>query len=82
MVALSEISPSAALIPPGAHPRILIVSDEIPPEAAGLSQLLARSEWRFVISSMAEATEKIEQQGPAAPLLLPPRPTSMGIRKI
>ncbi len=53
-------------------PRILVVTDRMPPEAAGLSHLLARSDWRFVFARMHEAVEKIAEEDLAAAILLTP----------
>ncbi len=57
---------------PPAPPRILVVSDHMPPEAAGLSHLLARAEWRFIVANMQQAPEKIAEQDFAAAILLTP----------
>ena len=54
-------------------PRILIVADgdpPPPPQAASLSHLLARPDYRFTIASMLDAPEKIEQQELSAAVLL------------
>ena len=56
----------------GSSPRILLVADQMPTEASGLSTLLARSDWRFIISNMHSALEKIGQQELAAALILAP----------
>jgi serine phosphatase RsbU (regulator of sigma subunit) len=53
-------------------PRILVVTDRMPPEAIGLSPLLARSEYRFVFTPMSGAADAIEEQDLAAAILLTP----------
>jgi sigma-B regulation protein RsbU (phosphoserine phosphatase) len=58
---------------PPSLPRILVVADQEPPpppEAAGLSHLLASSDYRFIIASMDEAPERIAATDPAAAILL------------
>jgi serine phosphatase RsbU (regulator of sigma subunit) len=57
---------------PPAPPRILVVSDAMPAEAASLSHLLSRSEWKFVLSSMEHAPAAIREQDVAAAILLTP----------
>jgi serine phosphatase RsbU (regulator of sigma subunit) len=59
-------------LPPAPLPRILVVSDHIPPEAAGLSDLLGRAEWRFMFATMAQAAEKIAASDLAAAILITP----------
>jgi sigma-B regulation protein RsbU (phosphoserine phosphatase) len=55
-----------------ATPKILIVADQLPTDAAGLSHLLGRAEWRFIIATMQSAPEEIAQQDIAAAILLTP----------
>ena len=65
-------------------PRILVVADHEPPppaEAAGLSHLLASSEYRFIIASMQNAPEKIAQDDFAAAIVLSPPPYFNGHQK-
>jgi serine phosphatase RsbU (regulator of sigma subunit) len=53
-------------------PRILVVTDRMPPEAAGLSPLLARADYRFVFTSMKNAKDAIDEQDLSAAILLTP----------
>lgn len=59
-------------LPPAPLPRILVVSDHLPSDATGLSELLGRAEWRFLFSTMAQACEKIAENDLAAAILLAP----------
>jgi serine phosphatase RsbU (regulator of sigma subunit) len=55
-----------------ATPKILVVADQLPADAAGLSHLLGRSEWRFIVSTMQNAPQEIAQQEIAAAIVLSP----------
>lgn len=61
--------------------RILLVADQMPTGTCGLAALLARSEWRFIISSMQAAADKIGQQDLAAAIVLAPRTYFNGHQK-
>ncbi len=69
---------------PPSLPRILVIADQDPPppqEAHNLSHLLASSHYRFIISSMEEAPEKIAEHEPAAAILLTPHTYFNGHQK-
>ncbi len=55
-----------------APPKILVVANQLPPDAGGLQHLLGRTEWRFVVASMHEAPAQIAQQEFAAAILMAP----------
>src|SRR5277367_677386 len=65
-----------------APPRILVVADNLPPDSAGLSDLLGRAEWRFIITTMQAAREKIGEEDLAAAIILTPHTYFNGHQKV
>ena len=69
---------------PPTLPRILVIADQEPPpppEASGLGHLLASSDYRFIVTSMEEAPQKIAQHEPSAAVLLTPHTYFNGHQK-
>jgi sigma-B regulation protein RsbU (phosphoserine phosphatase) len=66
---------------PPAPPRILVISDHLPPDAPSLSGLLARADWRFVFATMDQAREKIASQEVTAAVLHTPHTYFNGHQK-
>ena len=64
-----------------AAPRILVVADGFPPESNGLSHLLARSDWRFIVATMEKAPQAIGEQELAAAILVAPHTYFNGHQK-
>ena len=64
-----------------APPRILVVADSLPTDATGLSHLLAQANWRFVVTNMQNAPEKIAEQDVAAAVLFTPHTYYNGHQK-
>ena len=64
-----------------APPRILVVADSLPADATGLSHLLAQANWRFVVTTMQDAPEKIAEQELAAAILFTPHTYYNGHQK-
>ncbi|HUO07468.1 MAG TPA: PP2C family protein-serine/threonine phosphatase [Phycisphaerae bacterium] len=64
-----------------APPRILVVADNLPTDAAGLSRLLAQADWRFVITTMQNAPQAIGEQDLAAAILFTPHTYYNGHQK-
>ena len=61
--------------------RVLLVADEMPSEGSGLGRLLAQSEWRFIITDMESAADKIAEENLAAAIVLAPPPYFNGHQK-
>jgi hypothetical protein len=68
---------------PPTSPRILVIAnpDAPPPPESGLGALLGRAEFRFLISSMDDAPEKIAEHEPAAAIIMTPTEYFTGIRQ-
>ncbi|MGN6370618.1 MAG: PP2C family protein-serine/threonine phosphatase [Phycisphaerae bacterium] len=64
-----------------APPRILVVADSLPADANGLGHLLAQANWRFIVTTMQEAPEKIAEQELAAAILFTPHTYYNGHQK-
>lgn len=64
-----------------ANPRILLVADQMPSSAGGMSALLARSDLRFQITPMREAPAQLESQRFDAAVIVAPHPYFNGSQK-